>query len=79
MVSPNPASDKISIESFTKMNGEVTINIMDLKGVLVKSVTVNNEGLLKEPVDISGLASGQYFVKVQSASNQFIEKLIIAK
>jgi membrane-associated protease RseP (regulator of RpoE activity) len=79
MISPNPASDKVSIASFTKMSGEVTINILDIKGMLVKSTTVFNEGILNEPVDISGLAAGQYFVKVQSASNQFIEKLVIAK
>jgi membrane-associated protease RseP (regulator of RpoE activity) len=79
VVSPNPANDKITIESVSKMSGEVTINIIDLKGQLVKTATVYNEGLLKEPIDISGLAAGQYFVKVQSASNQFIEKLVIAK
>jgi hypothetical protein len=31
------------------------------------------------PLDISNLNNGQYFVKVQTAASQFVEKLVVAK
>jgi len=78
-ISPNPATSKIAIKSSDAINGEFTVSILDLKGTILSKTTANNRGLLNMPMDISNLNNGQYFVKVQTAASQFVEKLVVAK
>jgi PDZ domain/Secretion system C-terminal sorting domain len=76
-VSPNPASSNITLQSDGKIEGDVSIKIMDMNGSVTKSFNTNNTGQLNVSLDISSLVNGQYFVKVQTKENQFIEKLIV--
>lgn len=76
---PNPATSKIAIKSSHVINGEFTISIIDLKGSILSKTTATNKGVLNMPLDISNLNNGQYFVKVQTAASQFVEKLVVAK
>jgi hypothetical protein len=78
-VSPNPASDKIVLRSNIKIDGELDVKIVDIKGVVVKTIHHTNRGLLVLPIDVTELISGNYFVKMQTSDKQFVEQLAIAK
>ncbi len=70
-VYPNPANDYISISNANKV---LSINIHDIKGVLVKSI--NGESASKQ-INISDLSSGLYLIKYSTNNCSYIEKLII--
>jgi membrane-associated protease RseP (regulator of RpoE activity) len=76
---PNPASSKIILKSSNVIDGEYTVSIIDLKGNILSKTKAINKGLLNMPLDISTLFNGQYLVKVQTATNQYVEKLLVAK
>lgn len=56
---PNPASDYIKIENLTRMNSD-NIEIINMVGERVLAQKLDNSGI----VDVSGLPSGVYYVKI---------------
>jgi membrane-associated protease RseP (regulator of RpoE activity) len=79
IVTPNPATNNIILRSTLAIDGIVDVKIVDVTGVVLKTVQHNNRGLMVLPIDITELMSGNYFVKIQAGSKQFVEKLIVAK
>lgn len=73
-VYPNPAEQTITIDG---MNGASfdAVSIVNLSGTVVKQV--NAISVTKQTIDISNLENGVYFVRVQTASN--IEVIRIVK
>ena len=68
---PNPASSFINIQS---KEVEVTkVEIYNLTGQRV----LEQKGLVKNGVDVSGLSKGIYVLKLSSADNQFSRKIIV--
>jgi uncharacterized surface protein with fasciclin (FAS1) repeats len=65
---PNPAS---TVVSFTGLN-EASLNIVDINGSVVFS------GIYKgNPIDISGLSSGMYFIYVANEQNTSVVRLSV--
>ena len=69
-VYPSPASTTLTID-VDGLAGDVTASILDLKGDVVAIYTD-----LSSPVNVSGLASGIYMVKVVSGSDVAITKFV---
>ena len=73
---PNPAKDKVKVELTDGQSKINEITLMDVKGQVVM-----NQSVL-EPIytiDISQLASGLYFVHVNTTSGVVIKKLTVTK
>jgi len=70
-ISPNPASDKISISGIEKW--PVNIEIVDVKGQQV--ISINN--LNRNEVDVSGLKDGLYFIRITSNDWSVVRKLVV--
>lgn len=64
---PNPVHDKLSVQGLFDFD----VKILDLNGKEVLNKTKQNES-----IDISGLASGTYIVRLQSGGKTFIKKII---
>ena len=70
-VFPNPATNKINIEFECIVPKNITANIYDSKGSLVKSETlINNE------IDINNLAQGLYLLTIQSEGKSYSSKFV---
>ena len=73
LVYPNPAKHHINI----KVNSQVSISnacIVDVSGRMVKQIhNINSDNT----IDVSLLQTGVYFIKLQSANNTIIKRLII--
>ena len=69
MLYPNPATGDITIVSPSRAN----ISILNIEGQLMKSFTANSN---KTNVDISSLARGIYFVKVQDEKGSVMKKFV---
>ena len=70
---PNPASTSVTL-SFEGINGQATVEIVDISGRIVSSVmTANNQITL----DVSQLAQGAYFVRVTGDEATAVRRLIV--
>jgi len=75
---PNPANSNATIAIDLKEEGNVTVNIFNTIGQLVK--TINTKGQLGENkmnVDLTDLSSGIYMVKVNIGNTTSTKKLIV--
>jgi hypothetical protein len=76
MVFPVPAKDFINISS-NQISGNYVIEILDLKGNMVQRVEGQNKEFLEERVNISGLSSGSYMLKIHNENYLINRKIII--
>ncbi|KQT30931.1 hypothetical protein ASG22_19155 [Chryseobacterium sp. Leaf405] len=67
-ISPNPAIDRLNIETEEKIN---TILIFDAKGSLVK--TLSNPD---KTITVSDLSTGNYLIKIKTDKSEFTKKFI---
>ena len=75
---PNPASDKITISSGKSIESNVFVNIIDVAGRVAQTASFNHlTANAQQSIDISKLAKGVYFVKINSANSEMIEKLVV--
>ncbi len=70
-VSPNPATDKISISGIN--NYPVNVEILDIKG----QVVLTFDKLSSNEINLSGLTQGLYFIHIQSDDADVTRKLVI--
>lgn len=76
-VSPNPASDNISISYTTKLNEPLNISLLDLNGRVVKYWT-NTENTKQPNINITDVSNGIYFLQLKTNSFTQSSKIIIA-
>jgi hypothetical protein len=78
-VYPVPAKDFLNIEYTLNETENVSINITDISGKLVKNIINNNQnkGHYNSNVNIESLNKGIYFVSFVTKNNTSVKKLII--
>jgi hypothetical protein len=80
-VYPNPARTRCSIVYNLVTDSEVNIAVFDVTGRLVREITNGrqNAGSYKKAIELSGLAQGVYFIKIESQSASAVEKVTLIK
>ena len=68
---PNPANNFITIE--TDFSTEKTIYITDALGQIVKTITTSENNIT---IDLLGIASGIYFIKMEDGINSVTQKFV---
>lgn len=74
---PNPASEKVLLAGDFSSGEALTISVYTMEGALVLEHSARYGGYLH--LDVAGLQSGAYFVKVSGALAYAVKKLIIAR
>ncbi|MEO8066085.1 MAG: T9SS type A sorting domain-containing protein [Flavobacteriales bacterium] len=77
---PNPANDKLMVRTLTVADGQVTVRLMDITGrAVVTGVTYSAvAGELRESaLDVSGLQSGVYVLRVERDGYAMIETIVV--
>lgn len=72
---PNPATNKISIETNSNLQGETTICIYNMNGALLQQKKFQGQHLIE--LDVSTLAKGIYLVKIQTNKGIETKKLVV--
>jgi len=72
---PNPATDKITITQNGNLAEESIISIFNMAGQQIISEHFNGQNLIQ--MDVSNLAKGIYFVKIQTNAGVESKKLVI--
>lgn len=73
---PNPAENSTTV-TVSGVEGPVTIIVVDLDGRTLRSETVDCSSTCTKRVDVSHLASGTYFVRIQGAGINSVQKLVV--
>ena len=73
---PNPTSDATTI-ALSGVNGEVTIVIVDMNGRTVATESMSCEGDCTKRMEVSGLAQGAYFIRVNGEGINMVRKLVV--
>jgi hypothetical protein len=78
-VYPNPASSEVFIDLTMGYEGTLFIEVVDVNGKshLVRNIRTNGSETLT--MDVSGLATGQYFVRIQAGNQMDIQSLQIVR
>jgi hypothetical protein len=81
-VAPNPASDKATILYGLKESSNVTINLYDLSGKMIRQLYNGNDGAGSyiRNIDVSNVNSGTYMVSVQAGNGTpVVSKFVVGK
>jgi len=73
---PNPADNSISLEFNSGINGNAKIDISDVTGRIISTRLLNSFSGKQITMDVSGLASGMYFVKISTPKSEYYAKFI---
>ena len=76
---PNPTTDRITIEvsNFTSL-GDVNVKVLDITGKVVMSEKLSGNGnMFNETYDVSGLATGTYFVQFEANGEVVTRQFVI--
>jgi PKD repeat protein len=76
-VYPNPASNNFNVALGEGFGKAVSIQMMSMSGQLVKSMTVDNTGVIN--IDASSMSAGVYMIQVSSGSKTVTRKIDIQK
>ncbi len=80
MVSPNPAGYTANLFYKFKNAGNANIIVTSQTGaVVLKKAAIVNEGANRQTLDVSKLANGMYFIKIQNGDEIQMSKLMIMK
>jgi len=72
---PNPATNKISIETNSNLQGETTICIFNMNGALLQQEKYQNQNLIE--MDVSAMVKGIYMLKIQTKKGIETLKLVV--
>lgn len=75
-VSPNPASDRLTISFKEDNKGETTLNIYNVLGSLALTKTINQNN---EQIDVRDLQSGHYIVELKNDLGSSRKRVLINK
>lgn len=73
-LSPNPAAGRLLTVNLAGTDGKVTMQLLTAAGKVVKTATLLNGA---NTVSLDGLAKGMYLVRLTSAGESTVEKLMI--
>lgn len=75
---PNPANDILQLEIHSKQNSTLTLNIIDMKGSLFETKTINNtKGTFNTTLDVSKLAKGNYILNLYDEEGMANYKFVV--
>jgi hypothetical protein len=80
-VFPNPIGKSAEIKYETTVEGKVLIQLFDVTGKMVKTITDENQGAGKHSIilDKSTNSAGNYFLKASTANGVETKKIVIAE
>jgi hypothetical protein len=77
-VSPNPAYGNLYISYYANENDVVNISVADAIGRVLLTVTINVfQGENSHTVDLSGIASGIYLLRLEGSNIHATSKIVI--
>ncbi|MCK5839628.1 MAG: T9SS type A sorting domain-containing protein, partial [Bacteroidales bacterium] len=77
-VAPNPASEFLNIEFIEKIDGPVTVYLMNFSGqdvFVIKNINIANPGMIA--INVNQYPKGLYIINIKSTKGSFSRKVIL--
>lgn len=75
---PNPATDNVLV-SFNSQSASNTVSLIDVTGRIIEIKTIENNGSkCKETLNLSSVADGLYFIKIDTGTDSKLMKLQVS-
>lgn len=75
---PNPAKEKVYINTEVQFDNDITVTLMDMRGSVLEQRTFNNVFSSSEySIDLTPYTDGQYIVRINSADGASVTKKLI--
>jgi hypothetical protein len=75
---PNPVREELKISFEAEPNKQVTITFLDQNGRIIEQKNINSTGgFQQEKLNTSHLTNGQYFLKINTSSQEVVKKVVI--
>ena len=80
-VTPNPFNPTTEVEFSIGKPGEIELAVYDIQGRLVRTLLQGSysPGIYRTSFDASGYASGSYFVRLDAADQQQMQKIVLLR
>lgn len=80
-LAPNPARNAVTLQYTVDQDGGVFMNVYDVRGrrVLARPSTSTGTGVRLETLDTSTLASGVYFLRIDTPRGQAAQKFVVLR
>jgi hypothetical protein len=76
-LSPNPADGTVYLELNGSISGSLEIRLLDVQGKTMRTwIFQKPAGAWNQPLDVSGLVAGSYFIQVMGTNYQAIKTFI---
>ncbi|PLX02557.1 MAG: hypothetical protein C0594_11815, partial [Marinilabiliales bacterium] len=77
-VYPNPVSDVFNVSYQTEISGSVEIEVLDINGKLIESISHDDQikGKYTEQIDTKDWPANTYLIKFRFNNNYFIKKIV---
>lgn len=78
---PNPANTLSTVSFTLAKQGDVTVNVYDLNGGLVRTITRKNLAATRQnvPINVQEFATGTYVVEVRSSEGRTSGRMVVAR
>ncbi|MFT5166803.1 MAG: extracellular elastinolytic metalloproteinase, partial [Saprospiraceae bacterium] len=73
---PNPATDEVMLRLEVSEATDFKIQLIHVDGRILNSLSASVSGSELIPLDLSQLASGVYFIKLQTEDGQEVNKVV---
>ncbi len=78
VVAPNPSNGYFNLTLPSEVDGRILVEVRDTKGSLVHSSIENKgNGTIQKVIDLTSLAGGVYFMKIETNKSAEIVKIIV--
>ena len=76
---PNPASNNLTVSFMLTESNPVTIALYDILGkqMMIRDMDVQKEGKVDTSIDVSGLQTGVYVVKISAGQKSYVKKVFV--
>ena len=61
---PNPVTEKMTLESFIEIEGQVSVEILSASGKMYATKMIDTSNYMNEAFDVKALPSGSYYLRV---------------
>lgn len=80
-MTPNPAVDYSTVDFALTLDSEVSINVMDVNGAVIRTQNLGNlnAGSNQAQLNVSDLAAGIYMVRINTANGSITGKIVVVK
>ena len=78
---PNPAVNTLNVQFTSKLEQNVTVDVFNLVGTKVysKVISAQKDETVQDNLDVSGLTSGMYILRISNGADQLTEKFKVFK